>query len=270
MKNIIQELSAINLLDLLVGLVLIAIISVFLFLRFQKKEEWVYVTVVVSQREWWWDTREPPYWYVDGLRLGDKANNTLGKEVAEIVELNVFEQGGTRKKAIIELKVNATYDKTKEVYLFNQKPLAVGSFLNLSFNGNNLQGLVTNLANRREELGDLETKEVRLLLQKKESWLVDSIKEGLAMKDTQGNNLATIERVEVQPNRYSSFEFEGGELTTKNKDYVDIVLDVKLKSYKSNDAYYFLDGAGLKVGGRLWLFFPEVMVEGATITKILK
>jgi hypothetical protein len=270
MKDIIQKLLKINPFDLLIVIFIIVLVGVFLFFRMQKHEEWVSVTIVMSQEEWWWDGSEPKFWYVDNLKAGDKVFSSLGSKIAEIIDVQVFEVGGPYKKAMIDVRLKVTYDKNKQIYLYNQKPIEIGGFLNLSFNSNNVRGLVMSVGGNEAIIGQLHTKRIKVRVEAVPSWMVDTYREGLAMKNSQGEDLAVIEKIVVESALLERFsDIRGSMIKVRSQKYYDIVMDLSVKAFESYGNYYFLDGSGLKVGSSIWFFFPETFIGGELNQEIL-
>lgn len=265
-----NKLSKFHFLDWIVIVILLVIIGTFLYLRIRKQDKKVQVTLVVSQGEWWWSSNDPPYWYVDDLQIGDAAYNALGQKKAEVTDIRSFTVGGPFKKALIDLALMVTFDKNQNTYSYDNQPLEVGGSLNLSINGKNLRGAVTNIASQEADDTLLE-KRIRLKLEGVPPKIAESYQEGLVMSDSLGRELATIERVEKKPALWEVFSDIRGRIVEvySQKDY-DLIIDMRLKTFKSQGLHYFVDGSGIKVNSNIWFFFPETVIEGAKIIEILE
>lgn len=262
--------SQLHLLDLIVGAVLLFTVAIFLFFRAQKTEQWTRVTMVVSHDEWWLGGRDPSYWYVDNLEIGDASYNALGQKTAEIKDIKAFSVGGPYKKALINILLKTSYDEAKDIHFYNQKPLKIGAPLNLTLGDNSLQGIVTYFSSEAANQ-KLVDKEIKVKLRKVSPWLVEGLQEGLTMKDSMGRDLAVIDQVVVERAALEEFsDIRGRMMEVRSQKYYDLTLNIKLKAYESRGIYYFLDGANLVVDSEIWLFFPEVTISGGKIIEVVK
>ena len=65
-------------------------------------------------------------------------------------------------------------------------------------------------------------------------------------------------------------DIRGQMVKTKSVLFKDIVLQLKIKTFESSGVYYFLDGAVIKLGNRIWIHFSEILAGDAEIIKIIE
>jgi hypothetical protein len=67
------------------------------------------------------------------LAVGDQAKDSFGQTVAEVVNIDNYDQGGPYRMIFVDLKLRVDFDKNKNQYLYEFKPLSVGSSLIINF-----------------------------------------------------------------------------------------------------------------------------------------
>jgi hypothetical protein len=241
----------------------------FLSAYFFKKETWLKVQVKVSPEQWWWEDISPPYWIADAIEEGDAQYNFIGKKEAEVVEGEMFEVGGGRKEIFLWLNLKVDYNEKKNVYRFNHQTVEIGRPLSLSLSGVGIDSIVT-------WVEGLETERIMVdkVVEVEESgakvWVAEKINVGDEMRDSQGNLLAEVLDKEVELADMVVTDDRGNVLVRKNPLTRDLTLKLKINTVERFGLFYFLDGQLVKVGNDLWIKFPEVNLDGALITKIIK
>jgi len=273
-KNIIRKFLGfkLNPLDISVMVLVAMIIVALLFFRSQKKEQWINLSLEVMNEEWWWEGVDPPYWYVNNLQIGDQARNSLGVVIGEISNVQIFEVGGSRKKALVNLKLKVTHDKIKNTFIFNYKPLEIGRSLNLTFGNNNIKGLVTSISEKDKFTTQMHDKQIWVLVSYLRPEYVAKYQPGLAMTDSLGREIAVIEDIiKIESAVSESFsDIRGQMVKTRSLLFKDVVLQLKIKTFESQGVHYFLDGATIKLGENIWIHFPKILAAGAEIIKIIE
>ncbi len=272
MRSIIQKvrifLRSLTIFDLLIILAIVAVATVFLILRFSRKQEWVPARIMVSNDEWWWEGQAPSYWYVDDIVSGMTATNSFGETIAKITSVSVFDNGAYGRRAYVDVMLNTNYDKRKNVFLFNFQPLQIGKPIELTFGTHNIQGLVTYIGNDKVAYED---KKIEVKVYKVRPWVVDKYVVGLQMKDTVGTALATINEVKIDPHvEYEFSDIRGTSVPVNDPDYRDVTLSLTIKTFSSGGNNFFMDRAVIKIGEYVWFQFPEVAVREAMISKIIE
>ncbi len=127
-------------------LVILVVLSglIFLTMFIFKQEKWVEVEVKLSRADWWWpEMNQPPYWLVDRIWEGDKQYDSLGRKIAEVLEIRSYEQQDGMKMAYLKLNMNAEVDRRRGTLRFNHQPLEIGQPIDLELGNVGTQGLVT-------------------------------------------------------------------------------------------------------------------------------
>lgn len=269
MTNIIRKIRKhLNLFDYLVIIGLLITLGILLFFRFSRTTEIVPVRISLSSNEWWWKGNPPEFWLVRDLNVGQKSFNTFGKQVAEITDIHIYDVGSNRTRSYVDINLQASFDKRRNIYLYNFQPLQIGKPLDLTFGENNVRGLVTYIGTD-EQL--YIQKEIEVQLYAIFPFEADSYKKGLQVKDSQGRILASIENVDVE--EAQSYEF----FDASNRRFVlegtdpnrrDVTLRLKISTLFQNGIYFYIDGAAVKVGESIWFQFPQIVAKGAVISKI--
>ena len=252
-------------LDYLVILMLFAIFSSLIISRLLRKQEWVTVGLHISSDEWWWNSQNPEYWIVEDLEKGLISKNTFGEEIAEIVEVIDFEYGNGKRTVFLEMRLKANFDKKRGLYTYNSRPLEIGGNLNLTFEKQNVRGLIAYLGDDR--LGEEELwANVTVKYSRIEKELADSIIDNPIMTDSQGRIL--VEASDVRKQIYSNNVFSdirGKNIRAYDNDYMDIFMDLKIKVYKSGNKHYFLNGTNIVNGSEIWFHFNDHFLSQGTI-----
>ncbi len=260
-----------NIFDIGVLLVILLIIAAFFWIRASREDLWIDVKLVVSNDDWWWEGSPPQWWFAEGLKVGDKAKNTFGKEIGEITDIINFDVGEYRRRIFVDLKLKGSFDKRRGVYLFSYQPIQVGKPLDLNFGKYNLRGIVTYV-----EIADFENfykdKVIEVEVSSIPSWLVDSYREGLEMKDSRGRVLAKVLSVSKKPSKAIEVVeiVSQKEIKYPGNLFYDAYLKMQIKTFESNGVDYFVDRAAIKVGNIICFQFRDTLVANAKIIKIIQ
>lgn len=245
----------IHIFDILVFLAILVVGLIFLYNKFTKKSIWIDAKVMITNYEWWWDSKPPPYWMVDNIMVGDISYNTFGEEIAEVTNVEIFSLGGPSRRAVIDVKIKVSYDKKRGVYLYNFRPIYKGRSIDLVFGSSNVNGLLISLGEDNQETFK---KRVKVRMVQLENWLASTFREGMEMKDSQGNVVAHIDSVQIKDSIVSKLSVMNGSLYEMDVDYKDVIMEVTISTFKDDFGNYnFIDGASLKPGQEIWFQFTE-------------
>lgn len=259
--------KAVMIFDLVVAITLLTITGVFLYSKFTKQSTWVEVRVLISDDNLWWSGDLPEYWLIDELYEGQKSYNSFGEEVASIVNKEVFTRGGPVLQAYFDLKMKATFDKKRQIFLFNYQPLQKGKPLDLTFGRTSLQGLVVGI---NSDLEKMHEKKIRVRMQYLEDWLANAYQPGLEWRDSKGRLLARIDEARVEDTNMYNLSFLNNGIQRNNVIFKDVYLDITVSAFEGRDGELrFVDGAAFKVGDEIWFHFPNVTAR-TQIVEILQ
>lgn len=255
-------------LDIIFGLLIVVVLGFFLVQRLSQKSEWVTATLLVSDDNLWWKSDLPENWYVTDLSEGMEAKDASGNAFARISEVSVFDKGASSRNALVRLELKVDKDTKRDQYLFDHRPLTVGKPLSLNFGSRNVQGLVTDFNNQSISFVQ---KNVVVRLEQVPVWVADSFVVGLSMLDNSGRELAKIDAVKSTPYYEVNYSDVLRQLIrTPHPDLKTVLITVSIATTSIDQSSYFVDGAAIKVGERIWFQFPDTVIRNAEIIEILE
>lgn len=264
MKKLFKRLTVFDWLIIFVLLAGFVFLSSFVF----KEEKWLKVEVKVGPEQWWWDSKPSPYWLADSIKAGDAQFDGLGRKIAEVLETEIYEWGGTRKDVYLSLDLKVGYDKKRKIYRFNQQTVGIGKPLSLGMGRIGFQGLVVSAEGMKADKKET-VKIVEAELMSVYPWIAEAITIGTQMKDNQGKLKAEVLDKRVELADITVTTDRGEVLARKDPLKRDVLLTLKLVVEESFGLYYFREGQVVKIGNLLWIKFPQVDVNEASITKVL-
>lgn len=163
---------------------LVAIIAFFKLSSTNDKT--VYVKIKVSQGLWWAATKEPSLWLDSALEVGDKELGLLGKPVAEIEDVRVYEVLDKPEEDRISIyfvaKLKASFDKTEGKYSFKRSSLVIGSPIEIETNRALITGSVLEISEEPLK-DDYQEKLVSIIKENAYTWEYNAIKVGDSYSD---------------------------------------------------------------------------------------
>ena len=154
-------------------------------------KDYVYAQVKISQGSWWVVAQKPSIWFIQNLNAGEKQQTLLGGVDAEIIETRYYPFKSDAHKFETEYSIyvlaRLSVETTGGRYIFNRKPIAVGSEINLAFPSVQFAGTIISLS---PELPKDELTEKTIVLTKKLAypWEYDMVKAG----DTQFDGVDSV------------------------------------------------------------------------------
>jgi len=261
-------ISKLNFFDYLVFFLLFLVLLFFIYNRLQRRVVWTNVRIAVENVDWWYGSGAPPrYWYANDLAVGDQAKDSFGQTVAEVVNIDNYDQGGPYRMIFVDLKLRVDFDKNKNQYLYEFKPLSVGSSLIINFPQHQLRGIIVQTG--ADEI-DYFFKTIRVVKNGVYKPIADQIKEGDKAYDSSGNVVAEIIEVKkAVTNFYTFSDIRGEMIKTFNPDYSDLDIVLKVKAFNTLDRDFYINNTVLKVGSKIWLQFKDYAIEDAQIIEIM-
>jgi len=267
-QNMKVFISKLNFFDYLVFFLLFLVLLFFIYNRLQRRVVWTNVRIAVENVDWWYGSGAPPrYWYANDLAVGDQAKDSFGQTVAEVVNIDNYDQGGPYRMIFVDLKLRVDFDKNKNQYLYEFKPLSVGSSLIINFPQHQLRGIIVQTG--ADEI-DYFFKTIRVVKNGVYKPIDDQIKEGDKAYDSSGNVVAEIIEVKkAVTNFYTFSDIRGEMIKTFNPDYSDLDIVLKVKAFNTLDRDFYINNTVLKVGSKIWLQFKDYAIEDAQIIEIV-
>jgi len=274
--SIIQKINLfkrrLNFFDIMIIFLLLVVLVFFIYNRLQRNSIWTDIRISVENTDWWYEGSPPNYWYAGNLKVGDIVTNSFGNKVAEIVNIDNYDLGGPYRTIYVDLRIKTDFDKNKNQYLYEFKPLVVGSSLSLNFAKEQLKGLVVKIGN--EEI-KYSYKTIKVVIKNDKETeilpsLADKIHIGDKSYDTKGDLIAEIISVKSKIASYYEFsDIRGKNIEVYDPDYRDLEITLKIKSFEGLNRNFYINDAVLKIGTLVWFQFPEYALENARIIEII-
>ena len=267
-KDFIRHLNKFKIYNLRLSILLVLFLlflTVVYFLFYVKRNQiTVYVKAVLIKPQdiplnvpYFWT----PYWIDESISIGDTDSNPLGNSKASVLDKDSIDSINWGKIVNLLLIVQAVKDKSGN-YLFNSKPLAVGTILNLNFPRSHINTYVNYIGNERPK-SNLTKLRVQLKSINIDLETIDNIKIGDSIKNNKNETIAKIVSYKELPYTSASFlsnyAFSGSELE----------LTIELLVDSTNLNYYFIDGQRIRQNESFYISFPNLTLD-SNYTKITK
>lgn len=192
-----------------------------------------------------------PNWLDNAIEVDDREISPLGGLNAVVLDKESYEASFYGKYVYLLLKINAIKDRSG-IYLFKNKPLSVGSPVDLKLTKAQISGLVTYVGNEKPKY-EYKKLLVKLKGLKEDWWIGDAIKIGSVIKDNKEEEIVRVTSSKVSP--------AGGSLLNidPNKSDVEVTVELKVKEVDNN--YFYAETQKVKVDENLFLPFKEVSLN---------
>jgi hypothetical protein len=236
----------------------LGITALYYFYNRQRTSTFLYVSVMLTRPQNLSVTAPfnwVPYWLAESIQKGDKDINPLGGVNAEVVEKQAIESSSYGSIVHLLLRVRAIRDRSG-VYLFRNKPLAVGSSVDLRLVSTQADGYITYIGTQKPSNNTILLR-VGIKARSIESYIADAIKIGNELKDSNGITLAKIIDKKVSPAEVRSDNALGIAQVSYDQTRKDLEVTIELKAERKNNAYYFTQTQKVKVNEWLYIPFPD-------------
>jgi len=259
--GIIQKL---NFFDYLVFVAIILILLLLTHNRLERETRWIDVRLSIEKPDWWYKGNLPAYWYGQNLQVGDIAYDSFGSKVAEIESVDSFDLGDKGRKIYINMKVQADFNKSKDQYIYEFKPLVSGSSIVVNFSKTQVKGLVVALENQ------LPIKYHHKTITIQSRWLTpeitNAVNVGDKIFDAVGGTVAEVLSTEsTVALGYEFSDIRAKNLPAYNPMYRHLIATVRVKAFSVSDLEYYIDETPLKLGQKIDLYFPNLVLKEAEI-----
>lgn len=246
-------------------LIILVTMGVFIARVLLQKDEYVTVELFASGGEWFWNNPDPPYWLTDPLQAGTKELDPQGNVLAEVLEVQKFENGD-RKMLWMKVRLKVSKMNNSNQYQFRREPLQVGSLVYVA--PNNIKVFCNVMwIEGMEELRTESEKVVTITNLGADKFTSEFIQVGDVMRDDDGNVLAEIIDKKIEQAQMVTADVNGIVKVQRNPLERDVTLKIRIKTLKSKDREYFSYFQPLKVNFFLWVPF-EKHTTGGIITNI--
>jgi hypothetical protein len=203
-----------------------------------------------------------PYWIADSINIGDREQNLLGNVGAVVVDKESYDWIYFGQVVDLTLKVKADKDRSG-VYLYRNKPLIVGSQLDLKLSKTQVQGIVTDISNMPIQYENRNF-EITLRSKQAEVWVVKNLKIGEELKDNKGNIIAKIKDFKTFPSASPVLEFRSNNLTNSmviDSDKSDLEVTVDISCKLIGDICYFAKTQKIKANEEIYIPFKSISLD---------
>lgn len=230
---------------LFIGIIGVLMLSLLVKIS-KQKDEYLTVDIQVTGSNGWQQGTvvQPPSWLVDTIKKGDKELSYSGKNLAEVVDIKSYQEGNN-KVAFLKLDLLVSSNKKQGTFRYKQKPLEIGSMIDVLVGNTRIYGSVTKIYNGNTAEVK-KYKKIKIVLFQVQPWFADSIKiddrmeSGFDGKEIQSEVLAkNIKLSRIDKNLYG---------------LVDVELEMRLQVDEREGVDYFANYQPVKVGN--WLYIP--------------
>lgn len=267
LKKFYKKYSTVNILIISV-LIILGISLLYFFYHLQRNQEDVYVRVSLIRP--YTNQQAPdnwaPYWIANTINIGDKEVSPLGGLLITVEDNQNYEGIYSGKLVYLLLKVKAIHDRSG-AYLFKNKPLSVGSTIDINLTNTQFKGLIVYIGKNKPVD---ENKNMIITVEGKEWWpyLTDSVIIGSTIVDNKGEVIAKILDKKTSNAEVRADSAGGVANVSYDRRKRDIVITLSITVKKVNDYYYFMETQKVKVNENLYLPFKEAGTVTLPITSI--
>lgn len=265
-KRLIKKYSKYNLFILAVIFLLGFSIFYFLYYRVRSKVE-IYFTVSLRQSlqstsNW------IPMWISDSINTGDRDASAVSGINAVVVDKETYSSSSYGDNVYLTLKANAIRDRSG-TYLLKNKPLLVGSNIDLKLNKAQVYGVVTYIG---DSFPKYEKKKlvVKVKGTQLESWIIEAVKIGSLIKNSKDEEEVKVVDKKVYSSSPIGMRYEaqtGRFVYSSDSERADLELTLEIMATKIGEEYYYAQVQRVKVNEWLTLPFNEVTIN-APITSV--
>ena len=203
-----------------------------------------------------------PYWLEESVRMGDKDINPLGGINAEVIDKKSIDSLQWGKIVILLLKINVIKDRSG-LYLYKNKPIAVGTILELKFPKAQVSAYV-NYIGAEKPTPNLKVLRLDLKSRNIESKIINNIRIGESIKNDKNEIIAKIISFKEVPSNVLPIIPANIYITG-----LDLEITVDLLSEIVDSRYYFIDGQRIRPNEQFYISFPNLTLDSLS-TKITK
>lgn len=268
--NRLKTLSTIEIFALLA----VASLTVFMVKFFGNKQETKIILVEVIKKNWT-ENYDPygyraPFWLSEKIKVGQKEFNYTGKPIAELIYFDNYERGSEEAELYLTLKVVVNHNTRTNQYIFHNKPIALGSAIELNLDNNLIEGQIVDM-NPPSNGYPRHNFQVVLRVRNAEPWTVSNVLVGDKVTDrATGQTIAEITDVKIEDPTSQQISIDGNSILQINKrpDIKDMVITTKIVATEQDGKWYFAGHQNIKMGDSLYLYTNRIYLYGLEIVDI--
>ena len=165
-------------------------------------------------------------------------------------------------------KVEVLLDKRTGIYYFKDKPLSLGSTIDLNLDNIDIPGQVidTNVPNNGYPTAYFY---IKARAKNLDPWEYQNIIPGLKVLNRATNEtLAEVTNTKIEDSSLQKVDFTKGYLSVIKGENKDLTVEMKVKGYKVDDRWYFEGHQNLKLGNLIYIYTDKIDVYEAEIEEI--
>ncbi|OGJ20273.1 MAG: hypothetical protein A3A82_02790 [Candidatus Pacebacteria bacterium RIFCSPLOWO2_01_FULL_47_12] len=247
---------------------MIALLAIGTVRFFSKSNEYRYVRVELTGREWWYGAIDPPPWLASEIGVGDTELEPNGAVSAEVVSYDAYPQGDEKVKFYPVIKLKGSYDRRSQQFIYKGLPVAVGGRIAIDLSGKKLLGIITHVSDEPITLPE-ESLRIRAIWRNRDPWIVAALKPGLtAINAGTGEEIARVLSVatQVPTTEIISYVYGGAVVFNKDPQKRDVVLELEIRAQSIGGVWSYAGHQKVKLGESLWVYTDTVDIEGIEIT----
>lgn len=145
LTQIKKRLQSLSFFEIFISISIITLV-VFVVKYFGLKVEWRTIRVEVINKSWA-ENYNPygyrtPFWLSNKIKIGQKEYGKSGVVIAEIIGVDNYVRGGEEAEVYLTVKIRTTYQKALHQYYFKDKPLDLGSAIEIAPDQNKIYGQI--------------------------------------------------------------------------------------------------------------------------------
>lgn len=239
-----------SVLDMIVIISFLLAIAVF-FVFFSRKKATIYISTMNTYQDWTEDTPPPPYWISNSVKPGEKAYDTFGGELAEVMGVDNSDWGGQRRFLRLKLKVNALYNRRTNIYFLEDQPLLIGNQLVLNIGKSHFEGLISYVGETPEDTGtEYKTAEIKIFIPQVYPWEAVTYDKNFVTRNTQGDIIFQITSSKIVPALRYVNTSDGRALWVNDPYSKDVYITAKARVRCQEDTCYYNEVYPLRVGAK--------------------
>lgn len=244
-------------------------ISIFLVYRISIRETTPIFLVLTYQREFERGFPVPPeYWSVNKINPGDVSYNSLGKKIAEVIEVTKSYWGANRENLSVLVKVETIFNGKTGEFILDGKPLLIGGELSLTLGKTQFNGIITDLFKDEQDRfkGYRKAKAiVKLHGRFYEPWQAEALR-NFKVVNSSGETTVRLKSVVIEPAEYIFTTDSGTPLRLRDPIKKDMTMTIELTDVLcAEQTCYFEETKPLKIGHDLWITSDKTVLPGANI-----
>jgi len=255
-----------NLFFLLAAVIVVGGVYIF----FKKSVQKIVVRFDVTDENPLYAYTSPKNQYATSFQVGDISFNELGEKDAEIVGLETYSVEPTKMVTRLDIKLKAEYSFRKKQYLYKGKPIVYGESHSFVFSKVKVKASVIDFPGFRNENSRVtyfRRVKAQLRYERREfsdtygvaDFIAESVKNGDAVYNKQGDVLAKIVSVDIKPAQRTIVS--GNRLVEVLDPMLkDVFYDIDLQVTNIDGNEYMFNYGPVKVGETIPLNFQEINV----------